>query len=151
MSHIAFTYHLIFGTYRRMQTIPIEHERELYKFLYNFSVRRDVKIWRIGGMPDHVHILCDIPSKVAVAEFVKILKGESSKFLKANSHFNNWQGWSEGYGGFTIDAQSRDVRINYIKNQKSHHRIRSFVDEYRELLMSAGYPLDTPILGDDDT
>lgn len=92
MSHTAFTYHLIFGTYRRHQTIPIEHERELYKFIYDFSVKRGIKIRRIGGMPDHIHILCDIPAKTPVAEYVKILKGESSKFLRANSHFKNWQG-----------------------------------------------------------
>ena len=49
MSHTAFTYHLIFGTYRRHQTIPIEHERELYKFIYDFYVKRGIKIRRIGG------------------------------------------------------------------------------------------------------
>lgn len=101
-------------------------------------------------MPDHIHILCDIPAKTPVAEYVKILKGESSKFLRANSHFKNWQGWAEGYGGFTVDAQMIDVRLNYIKNQKDHHRVRSFVNEYREYLISAGFSIDTPILGDDD-
>ncbi len=43
-----------------------------------------------------------------------------------------------------------DVRLNYIKNQKDHHRVRSFVNEYREYLISAGFSIDTPILGDDD-
>lgn len=150
MSHTALTYHLIFGTYRRCHTIPIEHERELYQFIYDFSNKRGIKIWRIGGMPDHIHMLCDIPAKIAVADFIKILKGESSKFLRVNDNFTNWQGWAEGYGGFTVDAQAIEVRINYIKKQKIHHQARNFVDEYRELLISAGYPVNTPILGDTD-
>ena len=82
MSHIAFTYHLVFATYNRCPTIVQEHERELYNFIYRFLIKRDVFIRRIGGMPDHVHLLCDIPPKHAVADVMKLLKIESSKFMQ---------------------------------------------------------------------
>ena len=42
-------------------------------------------IYRIGGMPDHVHILVDITSKAALSDFVKRLKQESSYLLKKDS------------------------------------------------------------------
>ena len=148
MSHISFTYHLVFGTFRRLPVIDISHERELYKFIYDFAMSREVKIWRIGGMPDHVHILCDIPAKLAVADFVKLLKTESSKFMRVNPHFTNWSRWAEGYGGFTIDAASRESRIRYIMNQKQHHKGVSFSDEYRELLIDANIGDVDEILGD---
>ena len=102
---------------------------------------------RIGGMPDHVHILCDIPSKIAVADFVKLLKSESSKFMRINPHFPVWTGWAEGYGGFTIDASAREARIKYIMNQKQHHARVCFADEYRQLLTEACID-DENILGD---
>lgn len=54
MSHTALTYHLVFGTHKRMPTIVFDHERELYKFMFDFATARGVKVWRIGGMPDHV-------------------------------------------------------------------------------------------------
>ncbi len=134
MSHIAFTYHLVFGTHGRRPTIVQEYERELYNFMFKFLVKRDVYVWRIGGMPDHVHLLCDIPPKLAVAEVMKLLKIESSKFLSRNIHFPNWDGWAEGYGGFTVEASLRDVRKQYIINQREHHSSRSFEDEYHSLL-----------------
>ena len=142
MSYISFTYHLVFSTYCRRETIDIAHERELYKYIYDFSTARGVTVRRIGGMPDHVHILCDIPPRMAVAEFVRSLKAETSKFMRANGHFPKWEKWSDGYGGFTIDAASRNTRINYIMHQKKHHSGRSFEDEYRELLLDAGLSPD---------
>ncbi len=87
MSHISLTYHLIFSTHQRLPSIPIAHEREMYKFLFDFSTQRGVKIWRIGGMPDHIHILCDIPPKLSVADYVKLVKAETSKFMRTNPHF----------------------------------------------------------------
>ncbi len=134
MSHIAFTYHLVFATYNRCPTIVQEHERELYNFIYRFLIKRDVFIRRIGGMPDHVHLLCDIPPKHAVADVMKLLKIESSKFMQKNDHFPNWNGWSEGYGGFTVDASSREIRKQYILNQRHHHSSKSFEEEYEILL-----------------
>ncbi len=121
MSHTALTYHLIFRTYRRFQVIVPNHEKELYKFIYDFAMSRGIKKPRIGGMPDHVHILCDIPAKFAVSEFVKLLKTESSKFMRVNPHFPQWQGWAEKYGAFTVDASLRETRRQYIMNQKRHH------------------------------
>ncbi|MDE5919516.1 MAG: IS200/IS605 family transposase, partial [Duncaniella sp.] len=95
MSHTSLTYHIVFSTYRRMKVIDILHERELYKYIYDFSKNRGIFIRRIGGMPDHIHILCDIPAKIAVAEYVKLLKAETSKFLRVNPHFPQWVKWSE--------------------------------------------------------
>lgn len=88
MSHIALTYHIVIGTYHREYVISEDHEKELYKYIFDFTGKRDVLfIRRIGGMPDHVHILCDIPAKIAVADFIKLVKSESSKFMRVNPHF----------------------------------------------------------------
>ncbi|MDD6888855.1 MAG: IS200/IS605 family transposase [Bacteroidales bacterium] len=150
MSHIALTYHIVISTYQRQYVISENHERELYKFIYDFASERGAFVRRIGGMPDHVHILCDIPATISVADFVKLVKSESSKFLKVNPHFPNWQKWSPKYGAFSVDVASRDVRRRYIMNQKNHHKQIGFAEEYRAFLSEAGFAIDTPILGDDE-
>lgn len=142
------TYHLVFGTYRRVHSIDASHERELYKFIYNFSTDRGIYIRRIGGMPDHVHILCDIPAKLSLSEYIKLLKTETSKFMRVNTNFPKWEKWAEGYGAFTVDASLRDVRCRYIMNQREHHASMDFVSEYRKLLNEAGISDDSPLLGD---
>ncbi len=138
MSYTSLTYHIVIGTYRRKQVIGMRHERELYAFITSFSTSRGVKIRRVGGMPDHVHILCDIPATMALAEYVKVLKAETSKFLRVNPDFPNWEKWAEGYAAFTVDADSRETRRQYIINQKEHHCKVSFDEEFRQILAAHG-------------
>ena len=93
-------------------------------------------------MPDHIHILCDIPPKLSVADYVKLVKAETSKFMRTNRHFPYWDRWSEGYGAFSVDTESREDRINYIMSQKEHHGCRSFAEEYKEILQHYHIPTE---------
>lgn len=40
----------------------------------------------------------------------------------------------EGYGAFSLRKSDLPNVIQYIKNQKEHHKKRSFVEEYEDLL-----------------
>ena len=151
MSHLSLTYHLVFATWSRYSTINIAHERELYKFIYDFATQRGAKVWRIGGMPDHVHLLLDLPDNIALRSFVRSLKAESSKFMHVNPHFPDWYKWSKGYGAFVVESDRRSARIDYIRNQKAHHGTMPFVDEYRNLLADYEMESATSILGDEET
>ncbi|MDE5608667.1 MAG: IS200/IS605 family transposase [Muribaculaceae bacterium] len=142
MSYTNLIYHIVLGTHKRERVIFVSHERELYSFMYKFLMERGIKIYRIGGMPDHVHILCEIPSKYSVSEIVRILKSETSKFMSANSHFNCWSKWGEGYGAFTVSMGDIDRVRQYIANQKVHHTHDSFEAEFRQLLIENGLALD---------
>ncbi len=48
-------------------------------------------LW-IGGVEDHVHILCGLSRKISLAELVKNLKTSSTKILKGKGHDGfSWQ------------------------------------------------------------
>lgn len=42
--------------------------------------------------------------------------------------------WQEGYGYFSHSHAELDKVIQYVLNQKEHHRKRSFREEYLEIL-----------------
>ena len=48
-------------------------------------MRHKAKLYRIGGMPDHIHMLVSIPPTVAVSEFVRGLKFASSDYAGGNA------------------------------------------------------------------
>ena len=73
-------------------------------------------------MPDHIHMLVDIPTSISVANFVKKIKQESSFLMAQNPNFPKWNGWEEGYGAFTYSVAEIPTVKAYIKNQKEHHR-----------------------------
>lgn len=124
-------------------------ERELYSFIYQFLKRRGVVVRRIGGMPDHVHILFDLPPTLALADLVKSLKTESSKVMRNNCHFDRWNGWSKRYGAFVVSAPSVAGVREYIQNQKAHHGVRDFQSEYSSLLAENGI-CEAEMLGNGD-
>jgi len=86
MSYTSSYYHVIFRTCRSEQTIPIEHEQELYAYIYGIARNLRCKTLRIGGMPDHVHLFVSLSPTLSIASFVQRVKTDSSKWLKATTN-----------------------------------------------------------------
>lgn len=92
----------------------------------------------------------EIHPTIAVSEFVRIIKQESSKWLKEERNkFPLFDGWGNGYAGFTYSAADRPNVICYIKNQKEHHRKVGFREEFESLLMEFGLDPNEDRLLDD--
>lgn len=95
-------------------------------------------MYRINGIEDHIHIFCDIHPSIALADFIKDIKVSSSLWMKASGKFPEFVGWQDGYGAFTYSIREKDKIINYVKNQKEHHKTETFYDEYKRLLTENG-------------
>jgi len=50
--------------------------------------------------------------------------------------------WQDGYGAFTVSRSQIHEVIEYIKNQRAHHRNKTFQEEYLELLQKHGVDYD---------
>ena len=138
MSYIQNFYHIVFRTYRSERTIPIDHDRELYAVIMEQTVNMRGKVYRIGGMPDHVHIFVSLPSTLSIAQYVQAVKTFTSKWLKANPSFPDFRGWEHEYAALSYSIHDKDKIVNYIKGQKEHHKRVSFAEEYRALLVESG-------------
>ena len=130
--------HLVFGTKNRVPWILQETRSELHAYLG--GIIRNHGCWpiEIGGVHDHVHVLLGLARTVSVAEIVASLKANSSKWIKGKRGDLNQFQWQAGYAAFSVDPLNLDALVNYIRNQKEHHRSKSFQDEYREFLKAHG-------------
>lgn len=93
-------------------------------------------------MEDHIHIFSDLHPSVSLSDYIKSIKVASSIWMKAHKGFPEFNGWQDGYGAFTYSIREKDMIIEYIKNQKTHHRQESFYDEYKRLLTESGISFD---------
>ena len=134
----------MFHTKYNAMAINVENERILYSYINCFCNNYGVKLIRLGGMPDHIHMLVNMPTTVSVSDFVKQLKVATSKMLYQDGHFPYFEGWQNGYSAFTYAFKDIDMIINYIKGQKEHHKVFSFRDEYRKILIENGISPDEP-------
>ena len=67
-------------------------------------------------------------------------------WMKASCKFPKFEAWQEGYGAFTYSIREKDMIINYIKNQKEHHKTETFYDEFKRLLIEYGIEFDEKYL-----
>jgi putative transposase len=135
--------HIVFSTKERR---PLLHDQtirdELHRYLGGTCNNLDCPVLLVGGVADHVHILCRLGRTIAVADLVKELKRESSKWLKEKSPELADFYWQNGYGAFSVSPGHVEMLRVYIANQEEHHRALSFQDEFRRLLKKYGVQWD---------
>ena len=97
-------------------------------------------------MEDHIHIFSDLHPKVALADYIKDIKVSGSLWMKKNGNFPKFKNWQDSYGAFTYSIKQKEIIINYIKNQKEHHKRESFYEEYKRLLIENEIEFDEKYL-----
>ena len=126
--------HIVFSTKNRQPFIDKSIESELHAYLGGICKELDCPPISIGGVEDHVHILCLLSPKIALSELVGKVKANSSKWIKTKrEQYANFY-WQNGYGGFSVNPTETEVVKKYIQNQEEHHKKRTFKEEYRLFL-----------------
>jgi len=142
MSFRQILYHIVFRTKNSARTLSLAHSEELYRYIWGIIKNKEGTLLRINGMEDHIHILSDLPPTIALADYVRNIKASSSQWLKKNPKFPAFDGWADGYAALTYAWRDKDMIVDYIKNQREHHKRTDFITEYRTLLEEHGIEID---------
>jgi len=135
--------HIVFSTKDRTPWLSDRAIRnELHHYLGGTSNNLGCPVIRVGGVEDHIHLLCRFGRSITIADFVRDLKRESSKWLKTKSLALADFHWQNGYGSFSVSPSHVPALTTYIDNQEEHHRTESFQDEYRRVLKKYGLEWD---------
>ena len=89
---------------------------------------------RVGGVGDHVHILFLLSKDTTISHIVEEVKRNSSRWIKNIDPYYQFFAWQNGYGAFSISQSIVEKTLEYIGNQREHHKKFSFQDEYRSFL-----------------
>lgn len=147
MSYTSIRYHIVIRTKNSLRTINEDYERVLYAYIYSYMKTRNCVLYRIGGMPDHIHILMSLHPTVALADFVRDMKTASSKFIKSeHKKFPMFEGWGSEYYASTLSQSQQDAVRQYIMNQKEHHKHESSRNEIIRLCYESGIVVDERFL-----
>ena len=126
--------HIVFSTKYRQHLIHPPVEEELHAYLGGICNKLECHVLKVGGYTDHIHILCMLSKKIALMKLVEELKSHSSKWMKTKDPSLANFYWQDGYGAFSVNPAEVDVVINYIANQKEHHRKKTYQEEYKATL-----------------
>ena len=125
---------IVFAVKNRQALIANSWQEELYKYVTGIVKNKSQKMLAINGMPDHIHILIGMKPSCCLSDLVREIKKSSNSFVKEKEFSKYKFEWQEGFGAFSYSHSSLDNVIGYIKNQKEHHKKRSFKEEYIDFL-----------------
>ena len=133
-SFTQLTYHIVFATKYRRPTINDAIQERLYEYIGSTLRAKKGHLIEIGGTADHVHILARLSPSLAVADVVRDVKANSSKWMTDQIEVTSRFEWQKGYGAFTVSYSRTQSVQEYIRNQEEHHRTKTFQEEYIEFL-----------------
>ncbi len=126
--------HFVFSPKHRNALIHPDWEINLYKYITGIVQKNNHKMLSINGMPDHIHIFIGFQTTQSMADLMQDVKADSSQWINQNNLTKTKFEWQKGYGVFSYSRSQVPQVINYIQNQKTHHKSTNFSDEYRSFL-----------------
>jgi len=115
-------YHVIFVPKYRRRALFGLIRRELGSVFRQLAEHKGCTIDEGHIMPDHVHMLLNVPPKVAVSAVVGYIKGKSAihvarHFLKRQRNYAGQSLWARGFFVDTVGRDTEKIR-RYIRDQE---------------------------------
>ena len=135
--------HVVFSTKNREPFLKDDDvRRRLHAYMAGVLQRIGCEPILIGGVEDHVHVLCNLSRTVTIAQLVEEAKKSPSKWVKEQGPQYREFFWQSGYGAFSVSQSNVEQVRAYIATQGEHHRKVSFQDEFRALCRKHGVEID---------
>lgn len=149
-THHGILIHVVFSTKQRFKLLHKDWRDDLFAYMGGIATEHKSKLLRSGGVEDHVHLLMKIHPKFAISDTIKLIKGNSSRWINDNKKIAARFEWQRGYGAFSVSESMSNTVKRYIENQEEHHRQQSFEDEYITFLNKHNIEYDRRYVFDDE-
>ncbi|MCA9195787.1 MAG: IS200/IS605 family transposase [Planctomycetales bacterium] len=133
-THHGILLHVVFSTKWRKPLISETWQDDLFAYIAAAAREHQAISLCAGGTQDHIHLLLKTHPKFAIASTIQLIKANSSRWINQERKTNGKFSWQRGYGAFSVSESMVDTVKSYIANQREHHRLRSFREEYLAIL-----------------
>ena len=125
---------IVFAVQGRRNLIVENNREQLEKYICGIVSNKKSKPLAIYCNPDHTHVLIGLHPSVAVSDMARDIKASSSKWINENRWIKGNFKWQEGFSAFTYSKSQIDTVVNYILNQREHHKKKTFREEFLDFL-----------------
>jgi len=133
-TYTQISIHAIFAVKHRENFITKDWRNDLHSYISGTISNTGSKPLAVGGWKDHVHLFFGMNPTIAISEFIKVIKSNSSKWINEQGFLKGKFQWQESYAAFSYSKSQRNSVIRYIMNQEQHHATKTFKEEYLETL-----------------
>ena len=136
----------VFAVEHRDRLIKSFFKEELHKYITGIIQNKKNKLLAINSMPDHIHIFIGLNPTLSISDLVRDVKIASTDFINCKKWSNGKYNWQKGFGAFSYSQSQISKVISYINNQESHHRVKTFREEYTNMLDAFAIKYDNKFL-----
>lgn len=113
-------YHVIWCPKYRRRVVGGRVEIRLKEIINEVVAECGGQVIQLETMPDHVHLLMEVPPTVALSGLIQKLKGRSSRRLRQEfSHLRRLPAlWSPSWFVSTVGGAPLEIVRRYVENQK---------------------------------
>ena len=134
--------HVIFSTKDRQPFMTDDARPRIFAYMGGIVRELGGAALRINGPNDHAHLLLALPATVAIAEAMRVVKTNSSKWIHETFPRLSVFAWQHGYGAFSVSQSNVGAVEAYIDTQEEHHRTMTFQEEFVAFLKRHGISYD---------
>ena len=135
----SYKYHIVWCPKYRRKVLVGEVETRLKELVIEIANELSVEIIEMETDRDHIHILCEVDPQFGVAEFVKKVKGRTSRILRDEfPHLRKRLPtlWTNSYFVSTVGGAPLEVIKQYIENQQVSESIKAKT-KWKEFILNA--------------
>ncbi len=147
-SFVCMHCHIVFSTKGREPWLTDELLPRLFAYIGGIVRAHGSVLVAAGGVPDHVHLLVSLSKESSIADLLREIKANSSRWIHETFPDLGGFHWQTGYGAFAVSYSDLDRVEQYVREQPEHHRERTFQEEFLALLRRHRIPFDERYLWD---
>jgi len=126
--------HVVWSTKHRQPFLQNGIRQLLFEHIRENAANKNIHLEAVGGYTDHVHVLICMNAEDELSRIVQLIKGESSYWINKTKLIQDRFAWQTDYYAQRVQGSAVFAVIGYIGSQESHHKRKSFNEEYRELI-----------------
>jgi REP element-mobilizing transposase RayT len=148
MPYVKLLYHIIWRPTTREPLITPELEQRLFPYIGGIIRQNKGKLLVANAVPDHLHLYVSMKSEPSIADMLRVVKTNSSKWIHETFPDLKNLNWQKGYGAFSVSYSHEEQVIRYINDQKTHHRKETFKQEFIRFLKQYNIEYDERYIWD---
>jgi len=114
----AIFIHAVFSTRSRQKDLDAELRPRLFAYIAEVINNKSAKAHIVGGALEHVHILLSLPPALSLSDLLRIVKSNSSRWVRETFPNKREFGWQAGYAAFSVSQSKFDEDHNYVGDQE---------------------------------
>ena len=99
-----------------MASIVPEIRSDLHAYLGGIVREEGGTAVAVGGTADHVHMLVELPADRNIADCMRVVKTNSSRWVHEKWPRHRRFAWQAGYGAFAVSSSNASRVIEYIRH-----------------------------------